>query len=215
MCEVVAPGVIEDRLFKRFTIGEPDGSTSERIVALRDALVSAGFDAPIRDTIRWNIWLKLWGNICFDPIGALTLGTLDRVTSEPGLRALCNSMMAEAQAITASLGLTIPEQMMERRLNAAGSVVGHKISMLQDLERGRPLEIDALVTAVQELGRLVEVATPTIDAVLALVQERGRQAGLYGNDALLQTRAFLSKIRYSCWRRSTHGAYGRKAVIPS
>jgi 2-dehydropantoate 2-reductase len=152
-------------------------------VALRDALVSAGFDAPIRDTIRWNIWLKLWGNVCFNPISALTLATLDRVTSEPGLHhALCKSMMAEAQAITASLGLTIPEQMMERRLNAAGSVVGHKISMLQDLERGRSLEIDALVTAVQEMGRLVKVATPTIDAVLVLVQERGRQAGLYGND---------------------------------
>jgi 2-dehydropantoate 2-reductase len=86
-CEVVAPGVIEHRLFKRFTIGEPDGSTSERIVALRDALVSAGFDAPIRDTIRWNIWLKLRGNVCFNPISALTLATLDRVTSEPGLRA--------------------------------------------------------------------------------------------------------------------------------
>src|ERR1700723_3191012 len=182
-CEVVAPGVIEHRLFKRFTIGEPDGSTSERIVALRDALVSAGFDAPIRDTIRWSIWLKLWGNVCFNPISALTLATLDRVTSEPGLRALCKSMMAEAQAITTSLGLAIPEQMMERRLNAAGSVFGHKISMLQDLERGRSLEIDALVTAVREIGRLVKVATPTIDAALALVQERGRQAGLYGNDA--------------------------------
>jgi 2-dehydropantoate 2-reductase len=181
-CEVVAPGVIEHRLFKRFTIGEPDGSASDRIVALRDALVSAGFDAPIRDTIRWNIWLKLWGNVCFNPISALTLATLDRVTSEPGLRALCKSMMAEAQAITTSLGLTIPEEMIERRLNAAGSVVGHKISMLQDLERGRSLEIDALVTAVQEVGRLVKVATPTIDTVLALVQERGRQAGLYGND---------------------------------
>jgi 2-dehydropantoate 2-reductase len=181
-CEVVAPGVIEHRLFKRFTIGEPDGSTSDRIVALRDALVSAGFDAPIRDTIRWSIWLKLWGNVCFNPISALTLATLDRVTSEPGLRALCKSMMAEAQAITASLGLTIPKHMMERRLNAAGSVVGHKISMLQDLERGRSLEIDALVTAVQEIGRLVKVATPTIDAALALVQERGRQAGLYSND---------------------------------
>ncbi|MGO9716549.1 MAG: 2-dehydropantoate 2-reductase [Steroidobacteraceae bacterium] len=182
-CEVVAPGVIEHRLYKRFTIGEPDGSTSERVVALRDALVSAGFDAPIRDTIRWSTWLKLWGNVCFNPISALTLATLDRVTSEPGLRAVCKSMMAEARTITTSLGLNIPEQMMERRLNAAGSVVGHKISMLQDLERGRPLEIDALVTAVQEMGRLVKVATPTIDTVLALVQERGRQAGLYGNDA--------------------------------
>jgi 2-dehydropantoate 2-reductase len=181
-CEVVAPGVIEHRLFKRFIIGEPDGSASERIVALRDALVSAGFDAPIRDTIRWNIWLKLWGNVCFNPISALTLATLDRVTSEPGLRALCKSMMVEAQAVANALGVAIPEQMMERRLNAAGSVFGHKISMLQDLERGRSLEINALVTAVQEMGRLVKVATPTIDAVLALVQERGRQAGLYSND---------------------------------
>ena len=91
--------------------------------------------------------------------------------------------IAEGQAIAASLDLAIPKKTMARRLNAAGSVVGHKMSMLQDLERGRSLEIDALVTAVRELGRLVEVATPTIDAVLALVQERGRQAGLYGNDA--------------------------------
>jgi 2-dehydropantoate 2-reductase len=100
---------------------QPDGSTSDRIVALRDALVSAGFDAPIRDTIRWNIWLKLWGNVCFNPISALTLAPLDRITSEPGLRALCKAMMAEAQAIAASLGLAIPEQMMARRLNAAGA----------------------------------------------------------------------------------------------
>jgi 2-dehydropantoate 2-reductase len=183
-CEVVAPGVIEHHLFKRFTIGEPDGSNSDRVMALRDALVSAGFDAPIRcgdESIRWNIWLKLWGNVCFNPISVLTLATLDRITSEPGLRALCKSMMAETQAVAAALGVAIPEHMMARRLNAAGSVVGHKMSMLQDLERGRSMEIDALVTAVQELGRLVDVRTPTIDAVLALVQERGRQAGLYGN----------------------------------
>ena len=107
-CEVVAPGVIEHRLFKRFTIGEPDGSNSDRVIALRDALVSAGFDAPIRETIRWNIWLKLWGNVCFNPISALTLATLDRITSEPGLRALCKSMMAEAQAVAAALGVDYP-----------------------------------------------------------------------------------------------------------
>jgi len=159
-CEVVAPGVIEHRLYKRFTIGEPDGSTSERVVALRDALVSAGFEVPIRDTIRWSIWLKLWGNVCFNPISALTLATLDRVTSEPGLRALCKSMMVEAQAITASLGLTIPEQMMERRLNAAGSVFGHKISMLQDLEAGRSMELEALVGAIVELGERVGLSMP-------------------------------------------------------
>jgi 2-dehydropantoate 2-reductase len=182
-CEMVAPGVIEHRRFRRFTIGEPDGSNSDRVMALRDALVSAGFDAPIRfgdESIHWNIWLKLWGNVCFNPTSALTLATLDRITSEPSLRALCRSMMAEAQAVAAALGVAIPEQMMARRLNAAGSVVGHRMSMLQDLERGRSMEIDALVTAVQQLGRFVDVRTPTIDVVLALVQERGRQAGLYG-----------------------------------
>ena len=121
-------------------------------MALQGALVSAGFDAPIRASIRWNIWLKLWGNVCFNPISALTLATLDRITSERGLRALCKPMMAEAQTVAAALGVAIPEQMMERRLNAAGSVVGHKMSMLQDLERSRSMEIDALVTAVQ-IGR--------------------------------------------------------------
>ena len=178
-CEVVAPGVIEHHLYKRFTIGEPDGTHSDRVRALRDALVSAGFDAPIRDAIRWNVWLKLWGNVCFNPISVLALATLDRITSEPKLHALCRTMMVEAQSVAVALGVAIPDEMMDRRLNAAGSVTGHKMSMLQDLERGRSLEIDALITAVQELGRLVGVATPTIDVVLALVQERGRQAGLY------------------------------------
>lgn len=181
-CEVVAPGVIEHRLLNRFIIGEPDGSNSDRVKALQGARVSAGFDAPIRTTIRQNIWLKLLGNVCFNPISALTLATLDRITSEPSLRALCTSMMVEAQAVAGALGVAIPQQMVARRLSAAGAVVGHKMSMLQDLERGRFMEIDALVTAVRELGRLVGVETPMIDAVLALVQERGRQAGLYGND---------------------------------
>ena len=148
-------------------------------MALRDALVSAGFDAPIRDTIRWNIWLKLWGNVCFNPIGALTGATLDRVIADPGLRGLCKTMMLETKAVNEALGIDIPDEMLERRLAAAGSITGHKMSMLQDLERGRSLEIDALVTAVQELGRLAGVATPMVDAVLALVQERGRGAGLY------------------------------------
>jgi 2-dehydropantoate 2-reductase len=181
-CEVVAPGVIEHRSLKRFTVGEPDGSNSDRVIALQEALVSAGFEAPIRASIRQNIWLKLLGNVCFNPISALTLATLDRITFEPGLRALCNSMMIEAQAVAAALGVAIPNQMLARRLNAAGTVVGHKMSMLQDLECGRSMEIDALVTAVRELGRLADIATPTIDAVLALVQERGRQAGLYNKD---------------------------------
>lgn len=178
-CEVIEPGVVEHREFRRFTIGEPDRSSSKRVEELSAIFTDAGFEAPVRDDVRWNIWLKLWGNVCFNPISALTHATLDRVTSEPSLRALCKTMMYEAKAVSNALGLDIPEKMIDRRLDAAGSVVGHKISMLQDLERGRSLEIDALVTAVQELGRLTGVATPAIDIVLAMIQERGRQADLY------------------------------------
>jgi len=178
-CEMVAPGIIAHRQFNRFIIGEPDGSRSERVLSLSRALIDAGFDAPIREDIRWNVWLKLWGNVCFNPISVLTGATLDRIVREPSLRALCEAMILETKSVNESLGVHIPMAKMERRFEAAGSVVGHKMSMLQDLERGRSLEIDALVSAVQELGRLTRVATPVIDAVLALVKERGRGAGIY------------------------------------
>jgi 2-dehydropantoate 2-reductase len=178
-CEVAEPGVIVHHALKRFILGEPDRSHSARVAALSDALVGAGFEAPVREDVRWNIWLKLWGNVCFGPIAALTGARLDRIIADPGLRGLCKAMMLETKAVSDALGIAIPEDMVERRLAAAGSITGHKMSMLQDLERGRSLEIDALVTAVQELGRLAGVATPMVDAVLALVQERGRGAGLY------------------------------------
>jgi 2-dehydropantoate 2-reductase len=178
-CEVVEPGVIQHNEFNRFTLGEPDGTASPRVTKLSQALGQANFDAPVRNKIRWNVWLKLWGNVCFNPISALTHATLDRITSEPALRALCIAAMREAREVSAALGVVIDGSLIERRLDAAGKAVGHKMSMLQDLERGRSMEIDALVTAVQELGRLVGVATPTIDILLALVQERAERAGLY------------------------------------
>lgn len=188
-CEVVAPGLVEHYAFKRFTIGEPDGVRSDRVTKLSAALIEAGFEAPVRDNIRWNIWLKLWGNVCFNPISALTGATLARITGEPALLGLCRTMMHETKAVNEALGVSIPAEMVERRLASVGSIGAHKMSMLQDMERGRSLEIDALVTAVQELGRLAQVPTPTIDAVLALVQERGRTAGLYAGAELSRERA--------------------------
>jgi 2-dehydropantoate 2-reductase len=177
-CEVIAPGVIQHREFNRFTIGEPDGSHSERVQKLSDALKSANFDAPIRDAIRWNVWLKLWGNVCFNPISALTSATLDRMTTTPALRALCREVMLEARAVTEALNVHIGLDMIDRRLNAASLAIGHKMSMLQDLERHRSMEINAIVTAVQELGQLTNVPTPTINILLTLVQEKARQANL-------------------------------------
>jgi 2-dehydropantoate 2-reductase len=140
---------------------------------------AANFDAPIRDDIRYSVWLKLWGNVCFNPISALTLATLDRITNEPSLRSLCVNSMHEAKAVSDAFGVQIDEAMIERRLAAAGRAVGHKMSMLQDFERHRTVEIGALVGAVQELARLKDVATPTIDVLLALVEERATSEGLY------------------------------------
>ena len=178
-CEVIAPGVIAHHQFNRFILGEPDGSRSSRVLQLSAALTAAGFDAPLRDNIRWNIWLKLWGNVCFNPISALTGATLARITGDADLRALCKTMMQETQAVNEALDVHIPTEMMDRRLAGAASAGEHKMSMLQDLERGRSLEIDALVGVVQELGRLTSVRTPVVDAVLALIKERARASGLY------------------------------------
>jgi ketopantoate reductase len=123
-------------------MGEPNGSLSLRVQVLSEVLSRAGFDAPIREDIRWNVWLQFWGNICFSPISALTCTTLDRITTDTGLRALCKAMMAETQAVNEAHGIHIPSEMADRRLAAAASTIGHKMSMLQDLECGRSMEID-------------------------------------------------------------------------
>jgi len=179
--EVVEPGVIRHLEGDRFTLGEPSGKRTERVKSLAEALIRAGLRAPVR-RIRDEIWVKLWGNLSFNPVSALTLETLDVVATDRGTRAVCRSMMLEAQAIGEKLGVRFRVD-VDRRLDGGAAVGAHRTSMLQDLERGRPMEIDALVTAVQEMGRLVEVPTPTIDVVLALVRQRARAAGLYQGSA--------------------------------
>ncbi len=176
--EIAEPGVVRHIEGDRFILGEPDGSASDRATALCSALQEAGFTSRVRDNIRDDIWVKLWGNLCFNPISALTLATLDLVAGEPGTAEVCRRMMLEAQAIGEALGARF-RVTVDRRLAGGAAVGSHKTSMLQDLELGRPMEIDALVTVVQELGRLVDVPTPTIDVVLALIQQRARVAGTY------------------------------------
>ena len=176
--EVVAPGVIEHTYGDRFTLGEPDGSRSPRIVALAQALQGAGFKAPIRPRIRDEIWVKLWGNMAFNPLSALTGATLDRLAGRPDLRAAARAMMLEAQAVAEALGVRFAID-VDKRIDGALEVGAHKTSMLQDLERGRPMEVDALLGAVVELGELAGVATPASSLVLALLRERARLAGCY------------------------------------
>ena len=171
--EVVAPGVIQHEHGRKFAIGEPDGRLSERIEELHRMLTEAGLDAPIRSDIRDEIWLKLWGNLCFNPISALTHATVDVIARDPETRLLCKAMMAEASAIGERLGLRLRVD-ADRRIDGAAALGPHKMSMLQDLERGRSMEIEPLVGVVQELGQLVGVPTPTVDMVLALLRQRSR-----------------------------------------
>ena len=177
--EVIEPGVVKHIEGNRFSLGEPDGSKSDRAVALSAALAAAGLKAPVRPRIRDEIWVKLWGNLSFNPISALTHATLDVLCTDPGTRSVARNMMLEAQAIAEKLGIKFPID-VERRIDGGAAVGAHRTSMWQDLELGRPMEIDALVASVQELGLLTETPTPTIDTVLALVQLRAKTAGLYG-----------------------------------
>ncbi|MDP4065373.1 hypothetical protein IMCC1933_29380 [Rhodobacteraceae bacterium IMCC1933] len=176
--EVVEPGVIKHIEGNRFSLGEPDGSKSDRAVALSKALMSAGLKAPVRPKLRDEIWVKLWGNLSFNPISALTHATLDVLCTDPGTREVARGMMVEAQEIAEKLGVKFPID-VERRIDGGAAVGAHRTSMWQDLDQGRPMEIDALVKSVQELGVLTKTATPTIDTVLALIQLRAKTAGLY------------------------------------
>jgi 2-dehydropantoate 2-reductase len=169
-CEIEAPGVIRhDDDENRFSLGEPDNSRSERAAALAGALNAAGLRAPLRRNIRSEIWVKLWGNLSFNPISALTLATLDVICADPGTRALARAMMVEVEAVANALGEKMAVD-VDARLNGAAEVGEHKTSMLQDLELGRPMEVDAIVSAVVELARITKVETPYLDALDGMVR---------------------------------------------
>lgn len=166
--ELEAAAIVRHIEGDRFTIGEPDGSRSERIQKLARILNTAGLKAPIRSTIRSDIWVKLWGNVAFNPISALTRATLLGICRFEPSRNLVAAVMAEAQAIAEQLGIRFGIS-IEQRIEGAAKVGEHKTSMLQDIEAGRTTEIDAIVGAVAELGRLTGVATPHIDTLYASV----------------------------------------------
>ncbi|MFM7427205.1 MAG: 2-dehydropantoate 2-reductase [Elainella sp.] len=167
--ELAAPGVVQHLEGDRFTLGELDGSKSERLQTLSQVLRQAGLKAPIRNQIRNELWVKLWGNLAFNPISALSRATLEQICQYPLSRELARNMMAEAQTIGKKLGVEFGVS-LEQRIAGAEKVGAHKTSMLQDIEAGRSTEVDAIVGAVAELGRLVGVATPHIDAVYASVK---------------------------------------------
>src|SRR3954470_24920420 len=179
--EIEAPGVIRHVYGNNFPLGEPSGEITADVQRLAGLFVAAGLKAPVLDRIRDEIWLKLWGNVCFNPISALTHATLDVICTDPATRALSRAIMVETQGIAETFGVKFRVD-VERRIEGARKVGAHKTSMLQDLERGRPMEIDPLVTVVQEMGRLTKIPTPALDSVLALVSQRAQIAGLYDSN---------------------------------
>jgi len=179
--ELVAPGVVKVVEGNRFPIGEPDGSESPRARKISEALIRADLKSPILPDIRSEIWLKLWGNLTFNPISALTHATLVDICQFPLTRDLAAGMMSEAQAVAEKLNIRF-RVTLEKRIAGAEKVGKHKTSMLQDIEHGRAIELEALVGSVVEMGRLTQTPTPHIDAVYAcaallarsLAEEKGR-----------------------------------------
>ena len=167
--ELLEPGVIRHIEGNRFPLGEPDGSISERVTRASECFVNAGLKAPVLEDIRAEIWLKLWGNLSFNPISALTRATLVDICSHPPTLSLVTAMMTEAKAVAEQLGITFRLD-LEQRIAGARKVGKHKTSMLQDVEAGRMPEMDALVGSVVELGRLTRTPTPHINAVYALIK---------------------------------------------
>ena len=176
-CEIVSPGVVRHTEGNRFMLGEPDGSKSERVVKLSEAMAAGGLRAPVRPKIRDDIWFKLLGNATFNPVSVLTHATLEQMGADAGVRGVIRAVMGEAEAVATKLGVRFPMD-LEKRIDGAVAVGAHKTSMLQDYEQRRPLELDALVGSVAEIGRLVGVPTPMLDAMLALVRLKiGVRAG--------------------------------------
>jgi 2-dehydropantoate 2-reductase len=165
--ELIAPGVVKHIEGDRFPVGELDGTSSERVRRVSQCFARAGFKAPVLEDIRAEIWLKLWGNLTFNPISALTRSTLADICQFPATRALAAAMMTEAQAIAHKLGIVFRVS-LDKRIAGAERVGQHKTSMLQDVEAGRPPELEALVGSVVELGRLTRTPTPHIDTVYGL-----------------------------------------------
>lgn len=175
---VDAPGIVRNIGNRVFAIGEPDGNLSPRLNRIAEILTDAGLDAPMTDAIRSEVWVKMWGNVSFSPMAALTMSKLGPLVERDDLQQLGVSIMEEVQAVGEALGVVFHQKIADR-VEGTRKVSGHKTSILQDLEAGRPMEVDGITGAVVELGRLTGIKTPMIDLAYALLRQRGREAGLY------------------------------------
>ena len=173
--EIEAPGVIAHHYGDRMPVGEPTGEKTERVQLLSRLLTSAGVKSQVKPNLRNEIWLKLWGNLSFNPVSVLTQGTLVDLATDPGTRRVIRTMMEEARAVGEALGVSFAVD-ADERMNMAAKVGAHRTSMLQDVEAGRPTELDALLGAVIELGQIVQISTPSLQLIYDLCKFRIRHA---------------------------------------
>ena len=173
--EIEAPGVIAHNYGDRMPVGEPTGEKTERVQLLSRLLTSAGVKSQVKPNLRNEIWLKLWGNLSFNPVSVLTQGTLVDLATDPGTRRVIRTMMEEARAVGEALGVSFAVD-ADERMNMAAKVGAHRTSMLQDVEAGRPTELDALLGAVIELGQIVQISTPSLQLIYDLCKFRIRHA---------------------------------------
>ena len=169
--EIIEPGVIKHIEGNRFSLGEPEGMQTERILTISKALVKAGIKAPIRSNLREEIWIKLIGNLAFNPLSVITGKTLDILASENEYRAIAYDAMEEASLIINQLGIKLKIS-IDQRIDGAAKVGAHKTSMLQDYQKGKELELDSLVVSIKEIGNLLSIKTPTIDKILYEVEKK-------------------------------------------
>ena len=172
--EMEAPGIVAHRYGERMPLGEPNGEKSARAATLSRLLTEAGIKSPVRPNLRNEIWLKLWGNLSFNPVSVLTEGTLAELAADHGTRSVIRTMMEEARAVAERLGITFAVT-AEERMDMAAKVGDHRTSMLQDVAAGRPTELDALLGVVIELGHLVQIGTPSLQLVYDLCKFRSRK----------------------------------------
>ena len=177
-CEIAAPGHVRHLDGDRFSLGEPSGERTDRIRDLAALMIAGGLKAPVRPRIRDEIWIKLWGNCSFNPVSALTGATLDEIGNDPGSRQLVTDIMTEVQAIGEAAGARFGVS-IDKRIAGATAIVGHKPSTRQDIEAGRPLEIDPILTAVIELADRLEIEAPALSRVTALLKLQAATLGLY------------------------------------
>ena len=185
-CEISAPGQITLKSGDRFTLGEPDGQRSERVLKLSELLRAGGLRAPVKPRLRDEIWIKLWGNCSFNPVSALTGASLDLIGNDPASRAVIRDAMIECRKVGLAVGARFNVD-IERRIQGGADIIGHKPSTRHDVELGRPMELDALTSTVLELARRLEIETPTLNAISALVRLQGSVLGLYDKQDSIET----------------------------